>query len=258
MRCSCLPSPGRGNTFPHMDTTQHWNRFFDLPAIKTRSLSARRRRVQLAAARFLGIGPGARVLDVGCGMGEDALFFASLGADVTAIDNSTTAIERLVGRVADAELKNVRPLCMDVFDLAGLGQFDAVYGMMILHHVEPLGDFVDILHRVVTPQGRAFFFENSASNRLLMWCREHLTGRFGIPKQGDAEEQPLSDGEIDLLRRYFQVRVDRRVEFMLMQLMAIYLTGNYGERVAAALDRLVRWVPGVLPLSYRQVVLLQR
>jgi len=53
----------------------------------------------------LGIKPGARVLDVGCGAGQFALIAARNGADVTGCDISTNWLEKARARAAEEGLK---------------------------------------------------------------------------------------------------------------------------------------------------------
>jgi len=53
----------------------------------------------------LGIKPGARVLDVGCGAGQFALIAARNGADVTGCDMSTNWLEKARARAAEEGLK---------------------------------------------------------------------------------------------------------------------------------------------------------
>lgn len=52
-------------------------------------------------AEIGGLTPG-RVLDVGCGEGADAVWLASIGWDVTALDVSGVALERAAGHARDA------------------------------------------------------------------------------------------------------------------------------------------------------------
>ena len=54
--------------------------------------------------------PGRTLVDLGCGNGRDALYFASLGLSVIAIDLSDTAIQTLRERGGD----NPRFLCGDL------------------------------------------------------------------------------------------------------------------------------------------------
>jgi SAM-dependent methyltransferase len=81
-----------------------------------------------------------RVVEFGCGNGRDALFFASYGHQVTAIDGSSAAIER--GKaVADALGEKVEFLtsAIDAPHLADLvseaGDKTLVYGRFFLHAI---------------------------------------------------------------------------------------------------------------------------
>lgn len=60
------------------------------------------------ALEFLGrldVGPGVRMLDVGCGAGQIAIPAAQAGADVTGIDIATNLVERARQRAAEAGVK---------------------------------------------------------------------------------------------------------------------------------------------------------
>jgi SAM-dependent methyltransferase len=75
--------------------------------------------------------PGARVLDVGCGFGTNALRLAALGYRVLGIDVSPTAIEQALVRRAAASV-DCEFRCADF--LAGeFGVFDVVFDRGCLH-----------------------------------------------------------------------------------------------------------------------------
>ncbi len=71
-------------------------------------------------------GGGAKALDVGCGLGDNAAFLDANGYDVTAIDLSHSAIEWAEKRFADSAVKFRQA---DLFDLPDelIGQFDLVH-----------------------------------------------------------------------------------------------------------------------------------
>jgi 2-polyprenyl-3-methyl-5-hydroxy-6-metoxy-1,4-benzoquinol methylase len=113
---------------------------------------------------YLGNLDGMRLLDVGCGMGEEAIFFAKLGAHVTAIDISPVGIEIARKRAAyNGVADRVDARCGRT-DATGLADqsFDIVHGLGILHHI---GLDVGIREavRLLKPGGKAVFFEHMGS-----------------------------------------------------------------------------------------------
>jgi len=71
-------------------------------------------------ASSLGVEPGARVVDLGCGDGTTALPFARLGADVRGIDIAENLVEAGNRRAAAAGLDNVTFEEGDATDLQGV------------------------------------------------------------------------------------------------------------------------------------------
>jgi SAM-dependent methyltransferase len=106
------------------------------------------------AADFAG-SRGARVLEIGCGLGTDGAQFARAGADYTGVDLTEAAIDLarkrfqlfdLPGefRIADAEN-------LDFADES----FDLVYSHGVLHHTPDTARAIREIHRVLRPGGRA-------------------------------------------------------------------------------------------------------
>lgn len=209
--------------------------------------------VLAAALEAFGDVRGRRLLDIGCGSGKASLFFASHGAQVTSIDLSVNAVTNLQRFCASSGITNVDARVMEAMDIDSLEPFDCVYGSMILHHIEPFERFAQVLRRAIAPGGQAFFWENHMASSAMRWFRDHCVGRFGIPKLGDAEEQPLSDDEIDLLRPYFRVEV-RYPELLFFRLLSIYLLGRRLHGVCRSLDELFYRIPALRRFSYRQFV----
>jgi 2-polyprenyl-3-methyl-5-hydroxy-6-metoxy-1,4-benzoquinol methylase len=209
-----------------------------------------------AALTYFGDVTGKRLLDVGCGLGAASVFFASRGAHVVSIDLSAVAISKLRAYCLANGLLNVTPLCLPAADITSLGHFDFVIGSMILHHIEPFQEFTVSLRQVLSPTGKAFFYENSAASSFLIWFRNHVVGRLGVPKFGDSEEFPLTPDEIRILSRLFSVRIVYP-ELLFFRLASTYLLRGHWGMPFAWLDTACFRIPWMRRNSYRQFLQLE-
>jgi SAM-dependent methyltransferase len=100
------------------------------------------------------LAPG-RALDLGCGPGRNAVYLASLGFRVDAVDLSPVALTWAQERARDAGV-DVRFHCADIFS-AELppGQYGLVYDSGCLHHLPPHRrvSYLSLLDRVLSPGG---------------------------------------------------------------------------------------------------------
>jgi 2-polyprenyl-3-methyl-5-hydroxy-6-metoxy-1,4-benzoquinol methylase len=98
---------------------------------------------------------GRRVLDVGCGLGDNAECFAAAGADVTAFDLVPRAIEWAKARFPAA---TAAYRAADLFDLptAWQGRFDLVHECYTLQALAPAlqGKARDVLADLLKPGGK--------------------------------------------------------------------------------------------------------
>jgi SAM-dependent methyltransferase len=98
---------------------------------------------------------GARLLEVGCGMGTDLLQFARGGAKVTGVDLTPRSIEisrqhlTIYGEGGDFAITDGENL-----PFAG-ESFDVVYSNGVLHHTPDTAGAVREVHRVLRPGGQA-------------------------------------------------------------------------------------------------------
>jgi 2-polyprenyl-3-methyl-5-hydroxy-6-metoxy-1,4-benzoquinol methylase len=205
----------------------------------------------LTAIGYFGDLRNARLLDLGCGDGRSALFFAKHGAQVTAIDISEVAIQNLTQFCQEQDIKNITPVHCSAFDIAELGPFDFVFGNMILHHLEPFDVFAQVLQQGLAVNGKAYFRENSAFSPLLIWFRNHIVGKFGIPKGGDDDEFPLTPQEVSLLQQSFQVEIIYP-ELLFFRLASQYLLKGRLHAWMQQLDNYFFQFPIIRRYSYRQ------
>jgi SAM-dependent methyltransferase len=153
---------------------------------------------------------GRRVLDLGSGLGEAAVYFALRGARVTATDISpemcakALATARARGVSIETAVTPVERL--DVEE----GAYDVVYGANLLHHVGDLDAALQAVRRALKPGGRCFFWDPLAYNPVINVYRRMAT------QVRSHDEHPLTFAVLDRFRRHF-VRVRHR-EFWLTTL----------------------------------------
>ena len=106
---------------------------------------------------MLAVGPGQRLLDVGCGLGGDAIALAArvgAGGSVVGVDNSERLIVEARERVAASPL----PVEFRVGDIYGLafadGSFDGSRADRVFQHLDRPADALAELIRVTRPGGR--------------------------------------------------------------------------------------------------------
>jgi len=127
---------------------------------------------------------GLKLLDLGCGLGDGAVYFALRGALVDAVDISP-------GMVAVCSKLAMREGVADrVRTWVAVGEklpfddcsFDVVYGNGVLHHLD-----LDVsgpeIARVLKPGGHAYFIEPLAYNPFI-WIYRHLAA--GVRTKAEA------------------------------------------------------------------------
>ena len=125
---------------------------------------------RIALGPWLNIASGARVLDVGCGVGRWSRLLAGRGARVTGIDLSPTMIAQARLRALGA---NVADRCeFFVQDLSTLDlrqRYDLVLGVTVLQHILDPGAFRAALAALtdhLAPGGRLVLLEAAPSGRI--------------------------------------------------------------------------------------------
>jgi SAM-dependent methyltransferase len=128
------------------------------------------------SALLMGDLAGKHLLDFGCGMGEEAVYFAKLGAKVTAIDISEVGIATLKKR-ADRHDLDIRAYEMRADPTSFMDDsFDIVHGLGILHHVGIEPGLAEV-RRVLRPGGIGVFLEPMGDSRVVeavkTWLMTH-------------------------------------------------------------------------------------
>lgn len=147
--------------------------------------------------RQLGDVRGQKLLDLGCGAGENSAYFAQLGAKCVAADYSPGMVEvalKLAERYGvSVEGKVTNAMAMDFPD----NTFDVVYAANLLHHIPDPMITLKEMHRVVKPGGKVCFWDPLRHNPVINVYRRMAT------KVRTDDEHPLDINIVNTLRSLF-------------------------------------------------------
>lgn len=146
------------------------------------------------AFHLIGDVAGTRVLDYGCGNGENTLPLAARGARVIGLDVSEDLLALARTRLALHGLEGTATFLAGSAHEIPLpdSSVDAVMGIAILHHLD-LDLAAREVHRVLKPGGLAIFQEPVRNSRLLKSIRAMIPYRS---EEVSEYERPLTDTEL--------------------------------------------------------------
>jgi ubiquinone/menaquinone biosynthesis C-methylase UbiE len=117
--------------------------------------------------RHLGDVNGKTLLDLGCGAGENSVYFSLKGARCTATDYSPGMVEKAV-KLAAANGVHIEARPMDAMEIEfPANTFDIVYAANVLHHLpDPMRALREIW-RVLEPGGKLCFWDPLKHNPVI-------------------------------------------------------------------------------------------
>jgi len=146
---------------------------------------------------------GKRLLDLGCGAGENSVYFAQKGANCVAADYSPGMVEVALKLAAangvSIEGHTANAMALDFAD----NTFDIVYASNLLHHIPDPKIALKEMHRVLKPGGKACFWDPLKHNPVINVYR-----RMATEVRTD-DEMPLDINIIKVVKSLFsQVSYD--------------------------------------------------
>jgi 2-polyprenyl-3-methyl-5-hydroxy-6-metoxy-1,4-benzoquinol methylase len=163
--------------------------------------------------RILGNFAGKKILDVGCGEGEDAMILAKLGAQVTGLDVSPAAVDLARRRAAVNGVSDRTDFVCAPLNSAKLakGSFDVIWIDNVLHHV--LDDLERTMRHVLEagrPGALVLCIEPVNLNRTLRRIR------FLVPVHTEVTpgERPLEKRDLEALEALIPDLTMRHFRFL--------------------------------------------
>jgi 2-polyprenyl-3-methyl-5-hydroxy-6-metoxy-1,4-benzoquinol methylase len=157
---------------------------------------------------------GAKVLELGCGAGLNALIMAMLGADVVATDISEVAVGGLVNLIQELQISSkISALSGHLRELSlTTRSFDFIVGRGFLSHLnhESEDGILSKASQLLTTQGEARFLEPAVNSNLLdriQWLipaheRPSILQRRAFSQWKEVDPHPVRDNSS---KHYFAV-----------------------------------------------------
>lgn len=181
------------------------------------------------AIQLLGNLKNKKILNPGCGVGEEAVYLAQKESKVWAVDISSGMLAVCRKLIEKFKLKGkIVTKKMNVEDLEFEdSSFDLIFGNSILHHVDIEKSAAEF-YRVLKRNGKAVFIEPLFHNPFINYYRR-IAKIVRTP-----HEHPLKDSDIALFSKYFsQVKHYEFQFFTLLIFVYFYLF----QRVSPNKDR---------------------
>jgi len=154
-------------------------------------LAARRKYIYYfpSMTEWLNQGPSKKLLEIGCGMGTDALVFAQHGFSLTGIDLSPVHIDLakklfklyfLAGNFMKGNAENI-PIPDN--------SFGCIYSFGVLHHTPNTAIAINEIYRVLVPSGRAviMLYHKKSLNNFVHWVT-----RKGFENFNSEDDAPIT------------------------------------------------------------------
>ena len=195
------------------------------------------------------LGPGDRVLELGCGANSLGWELAERGCDVVAIDISPVAVAHFSDEAAQRGIDTIEFVAMNAETLDfDADSFDAVVGTGILHHLDLDLAYGEVA-RVLRPAGQAVFYEPLGHNPLINAYRDRT------PDMRTIDEHPLTRRDIRRAATYFgSVRTSMHECASLGAALAPTRIAGRVRPVLHGLDRAMLALPGFRWLAWITVI----
>ena len=219
--------------------------------------------------RALGDLRGRTLLDVGCGLGEASVYFALLGADVTASDISPGMCDaaRRLAEHNGVKIKTHVSASEDLGFPVGT-QFDVIYTGNTLHHVD-IAATMPLLLKHLKPGGVFVSWDPVAYNPAINYYRRNAM------EVRTHDEHPLTLADIRAVRSHFK---ESNIAWCWLSTLLIFISmkfvqgrdpnkERYWKKVVEEadawawlywplekLDRLLLYIPFLRPLCWNVVI----
>ncbi|HLO52325.1 MAG TPA: class I SAM-dependent methyltransferase [Kamptonema sp.] len=165
---------------------------------------------------------GKKLLDLGCGAGENSVYFAKKGALCVATDYSPGMVEVAL-KLAEKNGVKIEGCTANAMELEFPDNtFDIIYASNLLHHLPEPKIAIREMHRVLKPGGKACFWEPLKHNPVINVYRQMAT------KVRTEDETPL---DINIMKFVKSLYLDVAYDTFWLATLWIFLRFYLIEKV---------------------------
>jgi len=205
------------------------------------------------------------ILDAGCGLGSESIFFSFLGAKVLSVDLEEEKIKTAEKRklfYKDLINGEVEFALGNVFEIVRKQKFDIIWMNEAISHIHPAEKFLKLAYGQLNPGGRVIISEGNAGNPCVLLRRFLETGHWSWTtrctedsktgrKVECARERLFTLGEIASILRKIGYSIGH-VEFT--QFTVFF--ANRFKVLSKTMERVEKWLgkqkfSGLLAITYR-------
>ncbi len=148
---------------------------------------------------------GKKILEIGCGMGTDAINFARNGADYTGVDLSDKSVEIAKKRFETYNLAgNLFPCNSEELTSKVSGSFDLIYSFGVIHHTTNPRKVIEEARKLIKDDGELrimLYAKNSWKNFMIEGGYDQPEAQNGCPIAFIYDEENVKE----LLKDCFEV-----------------------------------------------------
>lgn len=152
---------------------------------------------------------GKRVLEVGCGLGTDAVYMVNRGVSYSGIDLSGGSVDLARKNLAEHYLPSSVVWRQSITDprLRALTPFDMIYSWGVLHHTPDIKASIHAIHCLLKPGGTfiGMLYRSNALITKLWGILKYQTPKEFIATHYDGKDCPIVNSyTVDEVRRLFK------------------------------------------------------
>ena len=204
-----------------------------------------------------------RILDVGCGLGSEAIFFSLLGADVDGVDIRRKRLDIARKRVEYYEKKygqklNVRFHLKNILKFYDHDKFDIIWSKQSISHIHPIEDFLEVVWSNLKKGGCLIVCDSNNINPYVLfytWLVHCKSGLYTQVKDPNTLE-PIPYAQERILNPLYLIGLLEKIQYeiQLVQYHGFVPTRFNARKICRSVNQMLTKIPFIRLIGANYVV----